>query len=88
MKTKIEDLNLIRVNVTIEEDCKDWFMFKAKSMGMSMSNLMSFILSNYYESCLNQEATRLIADASRSDNVRETCEAAKAMTDALNGLKK
>lgn len=51
----IEDLKLIRVNVSIEEDCKNFYQFKAKSLGMSMSSLMAFILSDYYESQFMQE---------------------------------
>lgn len=84
MKERIEDLKLTRVNVSIEEDCKNWYQFKAKSMGMSMANLMAFILSNYYESQLTQEATRVLAEAAKPENAKETNDVAMAMIEALN----
>lgn len=84
MKERIEDLKLTRVNVSIEEDCKNWYQFKAKSMGMSMANLMAFILSNYYESQLTQEATRVLAEAAKPENTKETNDVAMAMIEALN----
>lgn len=87
MKDRIEDLKLTRVNISIEEDCKEWFQFKAKSMGMSMANLMAFILSNYYEQNLNQQATRAISEAMQSDNIKQTNDVAKAMVEAFKDLK-
>lgn len=83
MKERIEDLKLTRVNISIEEDCKEWYQFKAKSMGMSMANLMAFILSNYYENQLTQQATRGIAEAIKSENVKETNDVAMAMIEAI-----
>lgn len=87
MKERIEDLKLTRVNISIEEDCKEWYQFKAKSMGMSMANLMAFILSNYYENSLNQQAQRTLSEAMKSESVKETNDVAMAMIEALKGQK-
>lgn len=69
---KIEDLHLNRCNVNVEDSIKDWYMFKARSMGMSMSQLMSFVLANWYESHRNAEALQIIAELSKGDDLKET----------------
>jgi antitoxin component of RelBE/YafQ-DinJ toxin-antitoxin module len=68
----IEELHLNRCNVQIEDDVKAWYMYKAKSMGMSMSQLMSFVLSNWYESHINADAVRMIAELNQSEDLKQT----------------
>lgn len=69
---RYEDLHLNRCNVQVEDAVKEWYMFKAKSMGMSMSQLMSFVISNWYESHKNAEALQILAEISKGDDLKET----------------
>jgi len=71
MKDKIEDLVLTRVNISIEEDCKQWYMFKARSMGMSMANLMSFVLSNFWEQHITADAVRLLSELTNGEELKK-----------------
>lgn len=68
---KLDEIHLNRCNVNIEDDCKDWFMIKAKSMGMSMSQLMSFILTNYYDAQLNADAMKNISAMNQNPALTE-----------------
>lgn len=71
MKT-LQELHLNRCNVQVEDDVKDWYMYKARSMGMSMSQLMAFVLSNWYEQHINADAVRMIADLNKNGELQET----------------
>ena len=71
MKDKIEDLVLTRVNISIEEDCKQWYMFKARSMGMSMANLMAYVLSNFWEQHITADAVRLLSEMSQGEDLKK-----------------
>ena len=69
---RYEDLHLNRCNVQVEDEVKEWYMYKSKSMGMSMSQLMSFVLANWYESHKNAEALQIIAELSKGEDLKET----------------
>lgn len=71
MKT-LEELHLNRCNVQVEDDVKDWYMYKARSMGMSMSQLMAFVLSNWYEQHINADAVRMLAELNQDGDLKET----------------
>lgn len=88
MKDKFEDLVLTRVNISIEEDCKQWYMFKAKSMGMSMANLMSFVLSNFWEQHITADAVRLLSEVSKGDDLKSLNADAKEILQVLQSLNK
>lgn len=78
MKT-LEELHLNRCNVQVEDDVKEWYMYKAKSMGMSMSQLMSFVLSNWYEQHINADAVRMIAELNKDEDLKQTNQNVLAM---------
>lgn len=75
----IEELHLNRCNVNVEDDCKAWYMYKAKSMGMSMSQLMAFVLSNWYESHINADAMRMLAELNKDEDLKQTNQNVLAM---------
>lgn len=55
LKNDMEDLKLVRLNISLEQSVKEWFQLRARRMGMSMSQLMSFVLTSYYESRIDAE---------------------------------
>ena len=62
-------MHVNRCNVNLEDECKLWYVTKAKSMGVSMSNLLSFVCTNYYEQQRNAETLRNISEM--NENVKE-----------------
>lgn len=78
MKT-LEELHLNRCNVQVEDDVKEWYMYKAKSMGMSMSQLMAFVLSYWYEQHINADAVRMIAELNKDEDLKQTNQNVLAM---------
>lgn len=56
---ELNNIKLIRINVNLEQSVKEWYQYKAKTMGMSMSQLMSYILTNYHD---NQMQSQNLAD--------------------------
>ena len=88
MKNKYEDLVLTRVNISIEEDCKQWYMFKAKSMGMSMANLMSFVLSNFWEQHITADAVRLLSEISKGEDLKNLNADTKEILQAIQSMSK
>lgn len=70
----MEDLHLNRCNVQVEDDVKAWYMYKAKSMGMSMSQLMAFVLANWYESHINADAVRMLAELNKGEDLKQVNE--------------
>lgn len=67
----MEDMKLARININLSQECKEWYQEKARSMGMAMSQLMSYILSTHYENSLNAEAVRLMSSFSKSGDIQE-----------------
>lgn len=83
----LEELHLNRCNVQVEDDVKDWYMYKAKSMGMSMSQLMAFVLSNWYEQHINADAVRMLAELNSDDDLKKTNQSVLAMISELQKMK-
>jgi len=88
MKDKIEDLVLTRVNISIEEDCKQWYMFKARSMGMSMANLMAYVLSNFWEQHITADAVRLLSEMSQGEDLKKLNSDTKDILQAIQNMNK
>ena len=68
---KLNEMHVSRCNVNLEDDCKQWYVTKAKSMGMSMSNLLSFVCTNYYETQRNAETLRRVSEMNQSSDIKE-----------------
>jgi antitoxin component of RelBE/YafQ-DinJ toxin-antitoxin module len=68
----LNDIELVRVNVHLERGVKEWFQYRAKSMGMNMSQLMAFILTNYADTQRNNEAVRNLSDLAADEQTTVT----------------
>ena len=81
----LDDIELIRVNVNLEKSVKEWFQYRAKTMGMTMGQLMSFILTNYADTQRNNEAVRnlsvLAADEQTTVTNQELVEVIQKLVD-------
>lgn len=66
-----EELHLNRCNVQVEDEVKSWYVYTAKSMGMSTSQLMSFVLSQWYEQHINADAVRVIAEMNKNGELTQ-----------------
>ena len=55
LENDIEDIKLVRINVNLEKSVKEWYQLRARKMGMSMSQLMSFVLTSYCESRMDAD---------------------------------
>lgn len=60
-----------RVNVNVSDECKQWYMMEASTMGMAMSQLMSYVLATHYKNQKNAEAVRHLSEASNSGDLQE-----------------
>lgn len=79
----LNDIELVRVNVHLEKSVKEWFQYRAKSMGMNMSQLMAFVLTSYADAQKNNEAVRNLS-AIASDE--QTTTTNKDLIDAMQKL--
>lgn len=68
----IEELHLNRCNVNVEDDVKSWYMYKAKSMGMNMCQLMAYVLCQWYDQQVNADALRMLADLNKDEDLKQT----------------
>lgn len=55
---------LIKVNFTTNDDLKEWYKVEAEKMGISMSALMSFVLSQYKK---NEESRLVLAELNQAN---------------------
>lgn len=76
---KLSEMHVSRCNVNLEDDCKAWYVTKAKSMGMSMSNLLSFVCTNYFEQQRNAETLRNLSEMNQNEELKELNENVKEM---------
>lgn len=68
---EVKDLHLNKCNVNVEDSVKDWYVFKARSLGMTRTQLMSFVIANWCETQRNAAAVQTLAELSKnSDNQR------------------
>lgn len=72
MRTKNESVTLERINIKLETSVKQWFWDKAASYGMPMAVYMQYILAQFYETQINNEAVRSLSNLSRDDELKET----------------
>lgn len=55
---------LIKVNFTTNDDLKEWYKVEAEKMGISMSALMSFVLSQYKKT---EESRMVLAELNQAN---------------------
>lgn len=81
MDYSIENIKTERCNINLEKSCKDWFMWKAKTMGMNMSQLMAFVLTSYKDTQQNADALKSLS------NVAENADSQAVNRELLDLLK-
>jgi antitoxin component of RelBE/YafQ-DinJ toxin-antitoxin module len=67
----LNDIELIRININIAKNVKEWYQYKAKSMGMSMSTLMAYILTDYYDKQIQADTIRMACDDSTKEETKQ-----------------
>lgn len=72
MRTKNESVTLERINIKLETSVKQWFSDKAATYGMPMGVYMQYILTQFYETQINNEAVRSLSNLNRDDELKET----------------
>lgn len=91
MMYNLDDIELIRININLEKSVKEWFQYRAKTMGMSMSQLMAFVLTTYSETQKNNEAVRnlsaMAADEKTTMNNAEMIAALQKLSDVIDDKK-
>jgi hypothetical protein len=65
-----DDIKLCRININVEQSVKEWYQRKAKCMGMSMCQLMAYVIANYCETQRNSEAFRNMTDISQKTDTK------------------
>lgn len=84
MMYNLKDIELTRVNISLEKSTKEWFQYKAKTMGMTMSQLMAYILTTYSETQRNNEAVRTLKDLATDENTKsENAEMLKTLQELI-----
>ena len=82
------DIKLVRINVNLEENVKKWYQYKARSMGMSMSQLMAYILTNYHDQQINAQNLAEIKNMAYDEQLKnDNKELYKMMMEFITTLK-
>lgn len=81
-----DEIKLHRITVNVEDECKKWYMAKAKSMGMSTNNLMGYVLADYYEKHKNAEAVRVLSELGTSNDLNESNKSLVELLTYFKGL--
>lgn len=55
---------IVKCNFMLNEDVKTWYKEEAERMGLSMSGLMSFVLSQYKK---NEEARQVLSELNQTN---------------------
>ena len=71
---------LERIGLRIPSEVKEWYMKESLSLGLSMSQYMSFVLVNHQR---NQEATQALKNLSEMSKNQDVIETNKEMLELL-----
>lgn len=63
---KNEDFKYIKCAVNLEVSVKEWYMREARSMAMTMSQYMAFILTQHYKNEVRAEGARRLSELASS----------------------
>lgn len=66
-----DGVKLNRININVEDSVKKWYQIKARSMGMNMTQLMSYVVANYCTTQKQAETLQQIGEISKNENIRE-----------------
>lgn len=60
-----------RVSFRLPSDVKAWYVEEAKSLGMSMTSLLAYILTTHQRTQDSSRAIKMLVDMSKSDKFKK-----------------
>lgn len=67
-----DNVTLERVSLKLEKSTKQWYTDKAATYGMPMAVYMQYILTQYYETQMNNEAVRNLSAMNTDSDIKDT----------------
>lgn len=67
-----ENVTLDRVSLKLERGVKQWYTDKSATYGMPMAVYMQFILTQFYETQMNNEAVRNLSAINTDGDLKDT----------------
>lgn len=67
-----DNVTLERVSLKLEKSTKQWYTDKAATYGMPMAVYMQYILTQYYETQINNEAVRNLSAMNTDNDLKYT----------------
>lgn len=67
-----DNVTLERVSLKLEKSTKQWYTDKAATYGMPMAVYMQYILTQYYETQMNNEAVRNLSAMNTDSEIKDT----------------
>ena len=67
-----ENVTLDRVSLKLERGVKQWYTDKSATYGMPMAVYMQYILTQFYETQMNNEAVRNLSAINTDGDLKDT----------------
>ena len=67
-----ENVTLDRVSLKLERGVKQWYTDKSATYGMPMAVYMQYILTQFYETQMNNEAVRNLSALNTDGDLKDT----------------
>lgn len=67
-----ENITLDRVSLKLERGVKQWYTDKSATYGMPMAVYMQYILTQFYETQMNNEAVRNLSAINNDGDLKDT----------------
>lgn len=72
MRKKNENVTLERISIKLEQSVKQWYCDKSATYGMPMAVYMQYILTQFYETQMNNEAVRNLSALNTDVDLKDT----------------
>lgn len=72
MRKKNENVTLERISIKLEQSVKQWYFDKSATYGMPMAVYMQYILTQFYETQINNEAVRNLSALNSDGDLVDT----------------
>ena len=72
MRKKNENVTLERISIKLEQSVKQWYYDKSATYGMPMAVYMQYILTQFYETQMNNEAVRNLSAHNTDGDLKDT----------------
>lgn len=72
MRKKNENVTLERISIKLEQSVKQWYCDKSATYGMPMAVYMQYILTQFYETQMNNEAVRNLSALNTDGDLKDT----------------